>query len=153
MNVLEYLDRHSAHYEMNDHVDTFTAQQMAAQTHIPGMHVAKPVIVRADEKVYMCVLPACCKIDMDALKSQVNAEDVELVDEKEMAKLFPDCQLGAEPPIGGIYGLTTIIDKSLEEDDYVAFQGGTHDKTIKMTMQEYKNLTHPCVLDFSYHIS
>ena len=153
MNVLEYLDRHSIHYEISDHPDTFTAQQMASLIHVSGMNVAKPVVINADGKFYMCVLPACCKIDMDALKNQVHARDIELVDEKELAKMFPDCQLGAEPPIGSLYGMTTLLDKSMEKDEFVAFQGGTHDRAIKMSMHEYKELTHPCVLNFSYHLS
>lgn len=152
MQVQEYLDRHSAHYELSDHANTYTAQQMASEVHVPGMKVAKPVLVRADGQIYMCVLPACCKIDMDALKLHVGAKEIELLDEREMAKLFPDCQLGAEPPFGGLYGLTTIMERSMEKDDYIVFQSGTHDKSIKMSMDEYMKLTHPCILDFGYHL-
>ena len=67
MEVLEFLDKVSARYEVSQHRPTFTAQQMAAEEHVPGMQVAKPVIIKADEEYYMCVLPACCKVDLDAL--------------------------------------------------------------------------------------
>ena len=153
MTIKEYLDRHSVRYEMIGHVPTFTAQQMAAEMHIKGLNIAKPVVVRADNEIYMCVLPACSKIDIDHLKEQVNASEVELLSEKELAKLFPECQLGAEPPFGSLYGLTTIMDASLEDDYDITFQAGNNDKAIKMTMQDYKKLVHPCVMDFSYHMS
>ena len=150
MKVIEFLDSVSAKYEVTEHRPTFTAQQMAAEEHVPGLNVAKPVIVRADGEYYICVLPACCKVDLDALKKQLGAEELRLADEAEMAKLFSDCQLGAEPPFGALYGLATIMDKSITKDDFIVFQGGSHDSAIKMTMAEYRKVEHPRVLEFSY---
>jgi Ala-tRNA(Pro) deacylase len=151
VKVLDFLDEKSADYEVTQHRPTFTAQQMAAEEHVPGMYVAKPVVVRADSTYYLCVLPACCKIDMDALKAQLGAGRVELAEESEMAELFPDCALGAEPPFGALYGLETIIDQSLEEDEYIVFQAGTHEEAVKMDMAEYRRLAEPRVLRFAYH--
>ena len=151
MKVLEFLDSNSARYEVTEHRPTFSAQQMAAQEHVPGINVAKPVVVKADNDYVMCVLPACCKVDLDALKRQLAVGEVALADESEMAKLFTDCQLGAEPPFGGLYGLATIMDKTLDQDEYIVFQGGTHERAIKMAMDDYKALAEPGILSFSYH--
>jgi Ala-tRNA(Pro) deacylase len=150
MKLMDFLDRVSADYEVTEHTATFTSQQLAAEEHIPGLMVAKPVIVAADEEYYMCVLPACYKIDFDTLKRQVGASKIELADENEMAKLFDDCALGAEPPFGILYGLLTFMDTSLEDDEYIVFQGGTHEKAIKMYMKEYLRLARPRVLSFCY---
>jgi Ala-tRNA(Pro) deacylase len=151
MKVLDFLDSNSARYEITEHRTTFSAQQMAAQEHVPGINVAKPVVVKADNDYLMCVLPACCKVDLDALKKQLAVSEVALADESEMAKMFTDCQLGAEPPFGKLYGLSTIMDKTLDEDEYIVFQGGTHERAIKMTLEEYKALAEPVILSFSYH--
>jgi Ala-tRNA(Pro) deacylase len=124
---------------------------MAAEEHVPGMNVAKPVIVRVDGEHFMCVLPACCKVDLDALKRQLGAEDIKLSDENEMAKLFPDCALGAEPPFGNLYGLITLMDDTLEEDEFIVFQGGTHEDAVKMGTEEFKKLAQPRIMSFSYH--
>jgi Ala-tRNA(Pro) deacylase len=153
MKVVDYLEEVSAKYEVMQHSPAFTAQEMAAEEHVPGMNVAKPVVIKADDEYYMCVLPACCKVDFDALKEQLGARRVDLVTEGEMAKLFPDCELGAEPPLGSLYGLMTIMDVSLDEDDYIVFQGGTHEEAVKMALDEYKRLTSPRILDFSCHMS
>ena len=150
MKLMDFLDKVSADYEVTEHMPTFTSQELAAEEHIPGIMVAKPVIVRADEEYYMCVLPACYKIDFDTLKRQVGATELELADENEMAKLFDDCSLGAEPPFGILYGLLTFMDSSLEDDEYIVFQGGTHEKAVKMEMQEYIKLAKPRVLSFCY---
>ena len=78
MKLMEFLDRISADYETSDHQPTFTAQQMASQQHVPGIKVAKPVIVKADGVFYMCVLPASYKIDFDTLKRLIGADEIEL---------------------------------------------------------------------------
>lgn len=151
MEVTKFLDSSSAKYEVTQHRPTFTAQEMATEEHVPGMKVAKPVVIRADGDYYMCVLPACYKVDLKALKSQLGARQVELADESKMEKLFPDCELGAEPPFGNLYGLPTIMDKTLETDEHIVFQGGTHEKAIRMEMAEYKRLVSPQILSFSCH--
>ena len=153
MKVVDYLEEVSAKYEIMQHSPAFTAQEMAAEEHVPGMNVAKPVVIKADDEYYMCVLPECCKVDFDALKEQLGARRIDLVTEGEMAKLFPDCELGAEPPLGGLYGLMTIMDLSLDEDDYIVFQCGTHEQAVRMALDEYKRLTSPRILDFSCQIS
>lgn len=153
MRVIELLDKSSVSYEVTEHLPAFTAQQMAAVEHESGKYVAKPVIVKADGEYMMCVLSASYKIDLGALKSQLGAKSVELAQEKEIGKIFDDCELGAEPPFGNLYDLPTIMDKSLEKDDHITFQAGTHEKAIRMSMGDYRKLVEPKVLEFSYHMT
>lgn len=152
MKVIDYLDMEAAQYEISEHRSAFTAQHMAQEEHVPGMYVAKPVVVSADGLKYMCVLPACCKIDFEALKSVLEADSVGLVDEVELDGLFPDCQIGAEPPFGSFYGMPTVMDDRLEDDDFIIFQGGTHERSIRMSMTDYLRIERPRVFAFSYHI-
>jgi len=153
MRVIEFLDKSAVRYEMSEHVPSFTAQQMAAAEHEPGKYVAKPVIIKADGKYLMCVLSACYKIDLKALKGQIGARSVELAQEKEIGEIFDDCELGAEPPFGNLYDLPTLMDKALEPDDHITFQAGTHEKAIRMSMDDYRKLVEPKVLEFSYHMT
>ena len=153
MQVTEFLDKSAVHYDVSEHPPTFTAQQMAAAEHEQGQYVAKPVIVKADGKNIMCVLSACYKIDFSKLKSQLGAKSVELAEEQEIGKIFEDCDLGAEPPFGNLYDLPVVMDKALEKDDHITFQAGTHDKAIRMSMDDYQKLVKPKVLEFSYHMT
>jgi len=153
MGVIEYLDEMGVKYEVKQHSPSFTAQEMAAQEHEAGKFVAKPVLIKADEKYYMCVLPAPYKIDMDVLKDQLGAKQLSLAQEEDMAKVFADCDLGAEPPFGNLYDLPTIMDKRLEADEHILFQSGTHEKAVRMSMGDYKKLVKPKILAFSYHAS
>jgi len=151
MTVIDFLDKSGVKYEVTEHKPAFTAQRMAAAEHEPCKYVAKPVIIRADNKYLMCVLAACYKIDLGALKKRLGAKKVELAEEKDMGKIFGDCELGAEPPFGNLYDLPTIMDKALEADDHITFQAGSHDKAIRMSMADYIKLAKPKVLEFSYH--
>ena len=153
MGVIEFLKTSGVKYEVSKHKAAFTAQEMAAEEHEPGQYVAKPVVVRADDKYVMCVLPACYNIDLKALKSQLKAKSVKLATEKDMEKIFDDCELGAEPPFGNLYDLPTIMDTSLEGDEYIMFQGGTHEEAIRMSMDDYRKLVVPNVLEFGRHVA
>ena len=119
--------------------------------HESGKFVAKPVLVKADGKHLLCVLSASSKIDLEALKRQLGAKSVELANEDEIGRLFPDCELGAEPPFGNLYDVPTIMDKVLEKDDHILFQAGSHEKAIRMSMADFRKLTNPRVMEFSYH--
>jgi Ala-tRNA(Pro) deacylase len=150
MQVLDYLKQAKVKYEVKEHKPTFSAQQMAAAEHEPGKFVAKPVVVKVDGKYVMCVLAACCKVDLRALKEQLGAKSVDLAEEEEVGRLFGDCELGAEPPFGNLYDMPTIMDKALEADDHIVFQAGAHDKSVRIKMADYRNLVKPKVLEFSF---
>ncbi len=150
MRVTELLDKSGIKYELTEHKPVFEAQRMAAEEHEPGRYVAKPVIVKADDKFVMCVLAACHKVNLAGLKQQLGAKSVKLAEENQIAKLFPDCDLGAEPPFGNLYDIPTLMDKALEKDDHIMFQAGAHDKAIKMSMADYIKLVEPKLLEFSY---
>jgi len=152
MQITEYLDQKKVKYQVCSHRPAFTAQQIAAEEHVSGMDVAKPVIVQADGKYYMCVLPACCKVDLEMLRGHLRAGEVQLADEKEMAKLFPDCELGAEPPFGNLFNLPTIMDDTLGKDGFIVCQSGKHDQAVRINLQDYEKLVHPKVVHFSYHL-
>lgn len=150
MNVTDYLTEHGIKFEVTEHRLAYTAAELAGSVHVLQLQVAKPVVVKADRIYYMCVLPACFMIDLDALRRDLDAEKVVLATEEEMSELFEDCQLGAEPPVGNLYGLPTLMDRTLESDKYIVFQAGTHAKAVRMLMGDYKKLTKPFVIDFSY---
>lgn len=153
MRVLEFLVKTGVDFKSSEHKPVFSAQNMAAVEHEPGMYVAKPVIIKADDYHVMCVLPACCNVDLMKLKHHLGAELVDLASETEIARLFPDCELGAEPPFGNLYDLPTMMDKALEKDDHILFQAGEHDKAIRLSMADYLKLVGPRILDFSYQVS
>jgi Ala-tRNA(Pro) deacylase len=153
MELTDFLKKSKVKYKVTKHKAAFTAQEVAAAEHEPGKYVAKAVVVKVDDNYVMCVLPACYNIDLKSLKSRLKAKMVKLAEEKELSRIFGDCEVGAQPPFGNLYDLPTIMDKVLEEDDHIMFQAGTHEKSIRMSMADYQKLVGPKILEFSRHVA
>ena len=104
-NLKDYLDAHNVAYVVISHSPAFTAQGIAGLVHISGKELAKTVIVKLDDKLVMAVLPAKFHVDLEALKRAANAKNAQLASEEEFSGRFPDCETGAMPPFGNLYGL------------------------------------------------
>lgn len=152
MKLQEYLHEQGVWFEPHEHPPAYTSQEMAAEEHVSGNAVAKPVTVHADDKYVMCVLPASCKLDMDKATTALSAKEVRLADEQEMSKLFPDAEVGAEPPFGNLYDLPTVMDERLEGAGEIVCQAGSHRQSVKMKLEDYKKLVQPQVADLSVHL-
>ncbi len=148
MNVQNYLDEMGARYALSQHDPAYTAQALAESEHISGRLVIKPVIVRADGRFVLCALPACYRVDLGKMRDLLNASEVSLVEESMLGDLFPDCELGAQPPIGRMFGLTTFMDSSVFDDEKVTFQAGRHDLAITMPLSDYRRVSQPRIAQF-----
>jgi len=145
----EFLDSHSIKYVTISHSRAFTAQETAASAHVPVKELAKTVLVKIDGKMAMAVLPASCKVDFDLLKKDTGAATIEIANEKEFKDLFPDCEIGAMPPFGNLYGMDVFVAESLTEDKEIAFNAGSHRELVKMTYKDFEKLVKPKVITFS----
>jgi Ala-tRNA(Pro) deacylase len=137
---------------MTHHDPAYTSQDLAATEHVPGKKVIKPVVIRADGQWVMCALPASHRVDLQELREQLRAEDVMLADEQSLGRLFPECELGAEPPIGKLFGMPTLMDESLIGDDTVTFQAGTHTDAVTMPLIDYRRISDAEIAHFGRHL-
>jgi Ala-tRNA(Pro) deacylase len=97
------------------------------------------------------VLPATHQIDLGQVAQNLRAKLATLATEKEIAERFTDCQVGAIPPFGSYYGITTLIDESLADGEEIVFEGNTHDEAIRMRFEDFRELEKPVVTAFAYH--
>lgn len=151
MDLQSYLDRFNVRYQITEHPVVYTSQGLAQAEHVSGHQVIKPVLVEADGQLILCALPACDRVDLEALREELEAEDVRLAHEEDLRQVFRGCELGAEPPIGALFGLPTIADESLMGQRKVTFQAGNHREAVTMTMEDYRRLAQPGVGHFAIH--
>lgn len=149
MKIDEYLKQNGVDFEMHEHVPTYTAQELASEEHVSGKRLAKSVVVHGDSGYALCVLPAHLKVDLRKAGDALGTESVRLADEQEMAKLFKDVEVGAEPPFGNLYDLPTLVDRRLAEDERIVFQAGTHRHALRMAYADYEKLVQPKVADIA----
>ena len=144
----DYLDSQGVAYEVISHEVSFTSQETAAVTHVSGRMLAKPVILEADGRTIMAVLPAHLKVNLKALAKGADFDKVAMVPEKDFAGVFADSDVGAESPFGNLYDLDVYADKSLAEDAEIVFNAGSHTEAVKMKYADFERLARPKVLEF-----
>jgi Ala-tRNA(Pro) deacylase len=143
-----YLDREWVHYDVLPHPEAFRALAIAQTLHTPEKEMAKVVIVKVGKRFILTVLPASWNVDLHRLSAVLATAQVRLATEDEIRGLFPDCELGAMPPFGNLYGLDVYVDQSLMEDEEIVFQAGTHSEAIRMRYWDFAGLVFPVVAEF-----
>lgn len=139
----DYLDGEGVHYEVIRHATAYTAQEIAAEAHVPGRHFAKTVAVRIGDRLALAVLPATDRIDLDRLRRSVGAESVELAPEDDFAERFPGCEVGAMPPFGNLFEMEVFVSPHLVEADEIAVNAGTHSEVVKLAYSDFARLVKP----------
>ncbi|MCD6307437.1 MAG: YbaK/EbsC family protein [Candidatus Latescibacteria bacterium] len=142
----DFLDTHGIKYRFVQHSPAYTTQEVAASAHISGKDMAKTVIIKVDGAFSMAVLPAQDQVDFSMLKESVGAHAVELADEEDFRNMFPDCEVGAMPPFGSLYGIAVYVSESLPEDEEIAFNAGSHREIIMMGYKDFERLEKPSIV-------
>ena len=143
--LIDFLELQGVPYRERHHVPTYTAQQEAGAQHLPGHRVAKVVIVMADKRPAMFVVPADRHVDLSAARCCLRRGEVRLAREDELARLFPDCEVGAMPPFGNWYGLQVYLDASLAAEPDLTFAAGHYDESITMPTAALERFSHAVV--------
>jgi Ala-tRNA(Pro) deacylase len=138
------LDHTRSSYAVLPHSEAFTSQEVAQSARVRGRQFAKVVVVRdAAGKDFMVVLPASEHVDLQILHRETGRTGFRLEDEQELSLIFPDCELGAMPPFGALYGLPMYLDPCLLKADDVFFQAGNHHEVVLMKRREYQQIAGP----------
>jgi Ala-tRNA(Pro) deacylase len=141
-----YLDQQHAPYSTLTHERTVTAQETANCAHIGNRHFAKTVMLRVDGELAMMVMPAAYRVDLTRLSRALGGRVVELAQESDFRDAFPDCELGAMPPFGNLYGMPVYVDARLAEQPEIAFNAGSHTDVVRMSYAEFERLAQPELL-------
>jgi len=145
----EFLDNQGIQYKAIPHQVAYTARQTATVTHVPNKELAKTVIVKIDGLLAMAVLPASYPIDLSLLQAETGANSVRIAKESEFKDRFPECEIGAMPPFGNLYGMAVFVDESLTKDEEIAFNAGSHYELFQMSYADFERLVKPRVLKFT----
>jgi Ala-tRNA(Pro) deacylase len=145
----DFLDSYQVKYVAIQHSPAYSAQEVAASVHVPGKEMAKTVIVNVKGELAMAVLPAKYHIDFHRLMDALRTSDMYLATEEEFQNRFPDCELGAMPPFGNLYGMKTYVSHSLAEDEHITFEAGNHAEVITLSWNDYQHLVSPTIVSFT----
>lgn len=138
----EYLDANGVKYVSVIHSVAFTAQEIASLAHIPGRDLAKTVMLFIDDALAMAVVPASAQVSLSRLKELANAGTITLASEPEFRNAFPDCETGAMPPFGNLYGMPVYVDETVRGDEIV-FNAGSHRELLRVPWMDFQRLVKP----------
>jgi Ala-tRNA(Pro) deacylase len=147
----EFLDSNDVKYLVISHSLAYTAQGIAALSHVSGKKLAKTVIVKVDGILAMAVVPASSHVDLDRVKRLTGARTVEIASEKEFKDAFSDCETGAMPPFGNLYDMAVYADDSLAGNEEITFTAGSHRELVRMSWQDMERLVNPTIAPLTYH--
>ncbi len=147
--ITALLDKEKISYRVVSHPKAYSALRLAESIHVPGREVAKVVIVRAKEEYGMVVLPASHDLDLTRFAHAIGAEAVSLLEERELKEIFPDCEVGAMPPLGNLYELPVYVDQALAEEPVLFFPAGNHHEVIEMRYDDFDRIVRPIVGNFA----
>jgi len=143
MCVCMYLTDRQVPFERFLHPPAPSATRMAQSMHIPGRRVAKGVLLKADGVFLLAVLPATHRIDLPRLAAVLVADALGLATEEEIGRVFHDCERGALPPFGRLYGLRSVVDASLAGGAEIVLEGNSRHEGLRMRYRDYESLEAP----------
>lgn len=141
-----FLEDEGVKYVTITHSPAYTAQEIAASAHIPGKELAKTVMVKIDGEMAMAVVTADDRVSPESLKNATGAKSVKVANEREFKDLFPNCEPGAMPPFGNLWGMKVFADARLAEDEKIAFNSGSHSELVRLRWADFARLVEPEVL-------
>lgn len=147
---LEFLDNAHVCYAHTRHSLAFTALEVAFAEHLSPHKLAKTVVYAEAQGYGLAVLPADYLINLDRLGLFLNDPGIRLATERELGELFPECELGAMPPFGNLFHLPVLVDTSVAEQEFIAFNAGTHRDVIHMHCGDFQRLVDPAIGQFAF---
>ncbi len=153
MCIRDFLQSRSVRFEVLLHRPAHSAAHLAGSLHVPGRCVAKAVLVRAGEAYALAVLPATHRVDTARLAEVLGVASLRIATGSEVESVFADCEPGALPPFGRLYGLTTVVDASLAGGSEVAFMGNTRHEGVRMRFKDYEAVEAPMRARFASPIA
>ena len=137
-DLTRVLDAAGARYDLLPHAHTESAAAEAEALGLAPADVAKTLVVATRESYVRAVLPASERIDLGKL-SQVVGEPkkaLRLASEDDLARDYPEFELGAVPPVGGARRDPVVLDSRLAERDSIVFEAGSHDESVRLASAE-----------------
>lgn len=137
------LDEQGIDYEVHEHERAVSAHRLADAEGVSGYDVAKPVLISISGELAMMVVPGAETVDLERVSSALGHNNVRLATEDEFTALFDDCEPGAEPPFGTLYGIPTFLDEDLRARTMMVCRDGSHSRTITLATTDYVRVVDP----------
>ncbi len=148
-DLTSVLEQAGVEYELLSHPHTERAVDEAEALGLPPRGVAKTLVLTTNEGHVRVVLPASERIDLRKVRDHVEGgkANVHLATEDELARDYPEFELGAVPPFGGTDRDRVLVDPRIAEQPSVVLEAGTHEQSVRLATADLLELTKAEVVD------
>jgi Ala-tRNA(Pro) deacylase len=151
--LLDWLAEHGIEYDVHEHDTAFTARATARAEGVDPRTYAKVVGVRAhDGRRALMVLDATDHLDLRRAREALQTDDLRLLTEPELAGLAPDCDAGAMPACGSMFGLPTYADFAVREDPMISFKAGSHAFSVRVDRAAWERACKVAYVDLAEEV-
>jgi Ala-tRNA(Pro) deacylase len=140
--VLDLLVARGVEHTLLTHPPVLTSEEASRVRGTPLEAGAKALVCHADDQIVLIVVPADARLDNRAFRQQAGVKNVRMIDPAQVQDLV-GAPVGAVPPFGSLFGLTTYADREVVERDLIAFNAGARDVSVTMRGSDYAALEAP----------
>ncbi|MET0064950.1 MAG: YbaK/EbsC family protein [Candidatus Thiodiazotropha sp.] len=152
ITLKEYLHNHHSLFEVIEHRRTDSALRTAEAAHVPGDQMVKSVLLGDDDSYLLAVIPATHSLRLQDL-AKLTGRHLTFINEAELSQAFADCEPGALPPVGSPYGIETLVEARLFQQQDLYFESGDHCRLIHMSVEAFRDLQDEAQIGvFSQHL-
>lgn len=138
-SIETHLGRSGIDFNLIPHPHSANSLQTARLAHVPALQVAKAVMTHDGETYRLCLIPSTHRLVMSWLNEHMHG-NFRLVMEQELADLFADCEMGAVPALGQVYGFPVIWDSAFASMDEIFFESGDHENLVRVDQGAFMQL-------------
>ena len=146
--VVKLLKQNHVHFDPLKHQAVYTSEEAAKIRGTTLKQGARALLLKADDRYILTVTSAANEVDLEKLKSILDAESLELAKAKDV-KTQTGCEVGAVPPFGNLFGVQTYADQKVLSNDLLAFNAGSNTDSVKMKAADWQKIVKPEVGDFT----
>ena len=118
------------------HDPVYTSAEAAEIRGVALHSGAKALILKAQERFVMVVIPADMPLDSGAVRKHLGCKRLRFASKEEVLELT-GLTPGSIPPFGSLFDLPTICDERLSENEHINFNAGSHTDSFQMTYDAY----------------
>ena len=142
------LNQHEIVFQVLRHEPVYTSEEAARVRGTPLASGAKALVCKGESAFVMFVLPADRKLDSNVARRAKGWRKLRFASREEVLELT-GLAPGSIPPFGSLFGLPTLCDERLGENEVINFNAGDHSISVSMSYADYVRVENPQLGNFA----
>lgn len=149
--ILAFLKKNNIEVKVVGHKKVYTAYDLAQTTKEKLQKIGKTLLVKADGKDYLVLVPGHYYVDLSKIKKFLKAKTAELANEKHVKKLLNTGVEGLHP-FAGVGKIGLLLDKKLAAVKDALIGAGSFTESLRMQAKDLKKLDNVTLGEFGKEV-